>query len=55
MNIQSIKRMAVNTALATETFDDSPTDNYREYIFSADELQAFADAIIKAYKREQAK
>lgn len=55
MNIQSIKRMASNNALATETFDDYPIDKYKEYIFSADELQAFADAIIKAYKREQSK
>jgi hypothetical protein len=53
MNIKTIKRIAVKTALGTETFDDYPIDNYREYIFSSDELQAFADAIIKRYKKEQ--
>ena len=55
MNIKTIKRIAINKALATETFDDYPIDKYREYIFSDDELQAFADAIIKHYRKELAK
>lgn len=53
MNIKSIKRIANKNALATQTYDDYFSDDYKEYIFSDTELKAFADAIIKTYKKKQ--
>ena len=41
MDIITIERMASDNALATESFNDG----YREYVFSIEELQAFANAI----------
>lgn len=43
MDIKTIERIACDNALATETFNDG----YREYVFSSEELLAFANAIGK--------
>jgi hypothetical protein len=48
MNTKEVQRIAVKHVLSTETFDDYPLDNYREYIFSDSELIAFVDAILEA-------
>jgi hypothetical protein len=45
-----IIEIAENTCLASETFDDFVAiPNYREFVFSKDELEAFAKEVIRQF------